>query len=115
MTKPEISLFGVVGSRLCVASSDGQKVYKHLVAAMNKNPPVSLSFRNVSVLTLAFLNTAIGQLYGKFDETTIRELLKVEGIKPDDAALLKHIGSTAKMYFQDKAAFRQALRKGAED
>lgn len=107
----EISLFGVVGSHLCVASSDGQKVYERLVTALNKNLPVSLSFRNVSVLTPAFLNTAIGQLYGKFDETTIRELLKVEDIEPDDAVLLKRVVSTAKLYFQDKAAFKQALRE----
>ena len=111
----EISLFGVVGNHLCVASSDGQEVYERLVTALNKNLLVSLSFRNVSVLTSAFLNTAIGQLYGKFDETTIRELLKVEDIEPDDAVLLKRVVSTAKLYFQDKAAFKQALRKTAED
>lgn len=111
----EISLFAVVGSHLCVASSDGQKVYERLVTALNKNLPVSLSFRNVSLLTSAFLNTAIAQLYGKFDETTIRELLKVEDIEPDDTLLLKHVVSTAKLYFQDKANFEQALRKTAED
>lgn len=111
----EVSLSGVVGSRLCVASSDGQKVYERLVAALNKNLPVSLSFSNVSVLTPAFLNTAIGQLYGKFDKKTIRELLNVEDIEPDDAALLRRVVSTAKLYFQDKAAFRQAIRETAED
>ncbi len=108
-------MFGVVGSHLCVASNDGQKVYERLVTALNKNLSVSLSFRNVSVLTFAFLNTAIGQLYGKFDENTIRELLKVEDIEPDDAALLKHVVSNAKLYFQDKAAFKRALRETAED
>lgn len=111
----EISLYGVVGSNMCVASSDGQKVYKRLVAALDKNLHVSLSFRNVSVLTSAFLNTAIGQLYGKFDENTIRRLLKVEDIEPDDAVLVKRVVSTAKLYFQDKEAFKQALEETTED
>jgi len=31
-----ISLFGVVGSPLCVASGDGQKVYKRLSAALGE-------------------------------------------------------------------------------
>ena len=103
----EISLYGVVGSPLCVASDDGQKVYKRLVAALGRSLPVSLSFRNISVLTPTFLNTAVGQLYGKFDETAIRELLKVKDIKPDDAALLKRVVSNARLYFQNKEALSQ--------
>ena len=38
----EISLFGIVGSHLCVASGDGQKVYERLVAALSENLQVSL-------------------------------------------------------------------------
>ena len=104
----EISLYEVVGSHLCAASGDGQKVYERLVAALNRNLPVSLSFHNISVLTPTFLNTAVGQLYGKFDETTIRELLKVKDIEPDDATLLKRVVSNAKLYFQDKEALAQS-------
>lgn len=103
----EISLYEVVGSHLCAASGDAQKVHERLVAALNRNLPVSLSFRNISVLTPTFLNTAVGQLYGKFDETAIRELLKVKDIEPDDATLLKRVVSNAKLYFQDKEASAQ--------
>ncbi len=110
-----ISIFEVVGSPLCVASDDGQKVYDRLVSALNENLRVSLSFRNVTALTSAFLNTAIGQLYGELDENRIRELLKVEDIDPDDIELLKRVVVTAKQYFQDKPAFRQALLETTED
>lgn len=110
-----ISIFEVVGSPLCVASDDGHKVYHRLVAALGKNLRVSLSFRNVSTLTSAFLNTAIGQLYGEFDEKRIRELLKVEDIEPDDVALLKHVVVNAKQYFEDKAAFGKALLETTEN
>lgn len=51
----EISLYEVVGSHLCAAPDDGQKVYERLAAALNRNLPVSLSFRNISVLTPTFL------------------------------------------------------------
>lgn len=110
-----ISIFEVVGSPLCVASGDGQKVYDRIAAILKQKRRVSLSFRNVSTLTSAFLNTAIGQLYGEFNEKQIRTLLKVEDMESDDVALLKRVVDTAKRYFQDPERFNNVMRKGFED
>ena len=112
-----ISLFEVVGSPFCVASDDGQKIYKHLDAALRANQDVVLSFHNVTALTGAFLSTAIGQLYGTFSEEKIRSLLKVENAKPDDLRLLKSAVNNAKLYFKDPERFNQAVREvmGDED
>ncbi len=110
-----ISIFGIVGSPLCVASSDGQKVYDRIVAVLRQNRRVSLSFRNVSTLTSAFLNTAIGQLYSEFDENKIRTLLKVEDMESDDVVLLRRVVETAKRYFQDPERFDNAVREVLED
>ncbi len=109
-----ISVFGVVGSPLCVASGDGQKVYDRLAATLRQNRRVVLSFLNVSTLTSAFLNTAIGQLYGEFNENHIRELLKVEDMEGEDLALLKRVVDTAKLYFKDPERFNQAARETLE-
>ncbi len=105
-----ISIFEIVGSPLCVASNDGQKVYERLAAALKDGRSVSLSFHNISTLTSAFLNAAIGQLYGGFSEDQIRSLLKVQDMQPDDIALLKRVVETAKQYFNDPQKFDQAVR-----
>ncbi len=110
-----VSIFEVVGSPLCVASGDGQKVYDRLAAALKQDRRVSLSFRNVSTLTSAFLNTAIGQLYGEFNEKQIRALLKVEDMESDDVTLLKRVVDTAKQYFQDPERFNNVVRDVLED
>lgn len=110
-----ISLFEVVGSPLCVASGDGQKVYERLAAAFGERRKVALSFHNVSALTSAFLNAAIGQLYGQFSEKQILTLLKVQDIRQDDLALLKRVIETAKQYFKDPEKFDQAVRDAMED
>ena len=113
-----ISVFGVVGSPLCVASGDGQKVHDRLAATLKQNRHVVLSFLNVSTLTSAFLNTAVGQLYGEFDENHIRELLKVQDMEAEDRALLKRVVDTAKLYFKDPERFNRAAREtlgGEED
>ena len=110
-----ISMFEIVGGSLCVASSDGQKIYDRLAAALKADRHVILSFHKVTTLTAAFLNAAIGQLYGTFSEEQIRSLLKVENIELDDLALLKRVVDTAKLYFKDPQRFDQVLQEKLED
>ena len=113
--KIRISLFEVVGSPFCVASDDGQKIYERLAVALEKDQHVTLSFHNVTALTAAFLNAAVGQLYGVFGEEKIRSLLKVENIEQDDLALLKRVVENAKLYFKDPERFNQAIREVLEE
>lgn len=96
-----IKVFEVVGSKLCVASSDGQKVHDQIVAAINAGRKVELSFANVESLTSAFLNAAIGQLYGELSEQKIRANLSVAGMTPDDIDLLRRVVEAAKQYFKN--------------
>jgi hypothetical protein len=114
-TNLELSLYEIVGTPLCVASDDGQKVYDRLAAALEEGRSITLSFHNITTLTSAFLNAAIGQLYGKFTEEQIRALLKVRDMPPDDMALLKRVVETAKQYFKDPQRFDQAVREAMED
>ena len=112
-----ISIFEVVGSPLCVASSDGQKVYERVSTALEKDMNVVISFRNVTTLTSAFLNAAIGQLYGTFSEEQIRDILMVEDMEQDDLALLKRVVDNAKLYFKDRKRFDKVVEEtqGNED
>lgn len=115
MNKKTLSLFEIVGNGLCVASGDGNKVHARLAAALREGVGVSLSFHNVSTLTSAFLNAAIGQLYGEFSEDVIKTHLSVQNIAPDDAALLKRVVDTAKQYFADPDKFDAAIKDTWED
>jgi hypothetical protein len=110
-----IRVFEVVGSGLCVASDDGQKVHDQIAQALRSNKKVQLSFLNVDSLTSAFLNAAIGQLYGNFSEEQIRASLSVADIDQDDLALLKRVVETAKEYFHDPERFEKARREALEE
>lgn len=111
----ELSIFEIVGSPLCVASSDGQKIHDRLAAALNEGRSVALSFHNITAITSAFLNTAIGQLYGAFSEDKLRSLLKVRDMQTEDMALLKRVVETAKQYFKDPEKFDQAIQETLGD
>jgi STAS-like domain of unknown function (DUF4325) len=106
-----LSVFEIVGSPLCVASDDGQRVYDRIASALKDDRNVTISFINVSSLTSAFLNAAIGQLYGSFSEDQIRSQLKVKDMQPDDLALLKRVVETAKEYFKDPKRFDKAVQE----
>ena len=66
-------------------------------------------------MTQAFLNAAIGQLYGIFSEKQIRALLRAQDIEQDDLALLKRVVETAKQYFKDPERFDRAVRETLGD
>jgi hypothetical protein len=104
-----ISAFEVVGSALCVASGDGQKIYDRIARILKEGRNVKVSFRNINTLTSAFLNAAIGQLYGEFDTDKIRTGIKIEDMEPNDIALLRRVVDTAKEYFKDPHRFEQIV------
>lgn len=109
-----ISLFEVVGSTFCVASDDGQKVYNRISSALEQGYEVALSFHNVRVLTSAFLNAAVGQLYGKFDSTLLSARLSAKDIEAGDQDFLKWVIDSAKQYYRDPDAFNQAFQDELE-
>ena len=99
-----------VGSGFCVASGDGQRIHEKIDEAFHINKKVKLSFLEVTDLTAAFLNVAIGQLYGKFSEDFIREYLSVEDLSKEDLILLKKVIDRAKGYFKNPEPYRLAVQ-----
>ncbi len=106
----KINVTDVIGTGFCVASGDGQKVYEKIAEAFRANGKVELSFSEVTDLTSAFLNAAIGQLYGKFSEEFIRENLSFKDLAKEDRAIMKKVADRAKSYFKDSEPYRQAVK-----
>ena len=109
MDEERIGLTSVIGGALCIASDDGQKVYEAIVAALEDGKQVCLSFKGVEDLTSAFLNSAVGQLYGNYEEEFLRErMLPPLDASPEDLALLKAVVERAKDFFRNPEQHRQA-------
>lgn len=94
-----LSIIEIVGSPVCVSSTDGQRVYDRLVTGAREGRIIVLSFRMVTTLTPTFLNTAIGQLYGEFSAVEIHSMLKLQDIEPPDLEMVKRVIENAKLYF----------------
>lgn len=106
-----ISVFNTVGNPFCVEADDGQKVYELIKKALQENKKVKVSFQNVEMLTSAFLNAAIGQLYKDFSEEEIKNNLSVDNIAKEDASLLKRVVITAKLYYKDPQKMEKSINE----
>jgi STAS-like domain of unknown function (DUF4325) len=106
-----VRAFDVIGSPLGVSSDDGQKVHDKIAPLLREGRRVSLSFDRIETIISAFLNAAIGQLYGEFPEEKIRELVNVRDMAQEDLALLKRVIDNAKLYFANRKEFDQAWKE----
>jgi len=110
-----IEVAALVGSGLCVASEDGDVVHEAIVPALKAGKRVEISFRDVEDVTSAFLNAAVGQLYGEFSEDTIRTGLSVVNMAQEDLQTLKRCVDRAKEYFKDPDRFHVAATESLGD
>jgi len=102
----KISVKLLLGGTLSAWSDkQGQIIFNLLCRALQKDKKVLLSFEDVELICVAFLNAAIGQLYGVFSEEHIRKYLSVD-ISIDDVGLIKHVVDTAKKHFRSRSGSR---------
>jgi hypothetical protein len=110
----EINIYSIVGNNFCVSMDDGKKVMDTITKILNDGNKVEVSFKNIDLVTSAFLNAAIGDLYGVFAENQITELLNFKDVREDDAALLDRVKETAKFYYKDIDGFNNLVSKSLE-
>jgi len=104
-----IGVYGIVGSSFCIGADDGDLVFQSIQKALKESKSIVLSFQNVEMITSAFLNSAIGQLYREFSEETIKKHLTVEKLSKEDVSLLKRVVRTAKLYYADPERLNSSI------
>ena len=110
-----IRVSDIVGGPLCVSSEDGQVIHDKIAPLIREGQKVVVSFDRVETMISAFLNAAIGQLYGEFTEEQIRSSLTVRDMAPEDMALLKRVVDNAKLYFKDPDRYKRAVQPLSEE
>jgi predicted DNA-binding protein with PD1-like motif len=109
-----INVANVIGDVYGVEADEGQKVYELIKKALADNRKVTLSFLNIEMLTTAFLNTAIGQLYKDYSEKKIKESLCVEHISGSGKVILKRVVDTARLFYNDPEKY-QKMQKSIDE
>lgn len=116
MTQPiTVRVYDIIGGPLCVSTEDGQRLHDKIIPHLKEGTPVALSFERIDTLISAFLNAAIGQLYGELPEDRIRGLLSVRDMAADDVEVLKRVVENAIAYFSSPDDFDQAWLEETDD
>ena len=110
-----VRVYDIVGSPLCVSAEDGQRLHSKIAPLLRADRPVSLSFDRVDTIISAFLNAAVGQLYGEFPAERVDKLLTVTDVTSDDESVLRHVVDNAKVYFKSPSEFDRAWREELGD
>lgn len=110
-----LSVFNLVGDGFCVEATDGDAVFSAINKALTQDKAVNISFQNVEMITSAFLNTAIGQLYRDNSEDKIRAFVNVVDITKADTALLRRVIETAKLYYKDPEWLEESVKNIMEE
>lgn len=98
----------VIGSDTAVSSDDGNLVYQNIHPFLQKGNHILLDFRGIEMLTTAFLNAAIGQLYHEYTGDILNKYIKLANVADDDKVLFKKVIQRAKEYFLNKKEFESS-------
>jgi hypothetical protein len=115
MERITINIVNTIGDVFGVEAEDGQKVFELIVKAFNDKKQVILNFQNVEILTTAFLNTAVGQLYKEYPDEFIKANLKVSDISDSGKVALKRVVDTAKLFYKDPEALKRSIDEITEN
>jgi len=102
-----INIVNTIDTRLCTEATDGLKVHDLICNALNEKRTIHVSFQNVEVLTVGFLNEAIGRLYRDYPVEEIKTCVLVEELSLSGAVTLKRVVETAKLQYRNPENLEQ--------
>lgn len=111
MEKTLLKIYEEINNSLAVSSDDGDKLYQKIDSFIREGLVVELDFSGIDVMTSAFLNAAIGQLYNTYTSEQLNSQLKIVKVVNEDIPLIKKVIERAKEYFADKRGFEDSANQ----
>jgi hypothetical protein len=109
----QISVLNLFGP-ICADPDDGGCLCDQARQALTAGESVVLDFGGVTTLTSAFLNAAVGCLYGSFAVEDLDRRLSWSGLDQTDESLMRLVRSNAVRFFAANAE-QQAHMVAAEN
>lgn len=107
----------ILNSSLAVTTESGERVYAAIIEPLIDNEAVILDFSGISIMTTAFLNAALGQLYSTdhFTSEFLNDHLELINVQDEDKPLFTMVVERAKEYFRDKEEFKNSIKEHFDD
>lgn len=102
----------IINNDIAVSTDMGEKVYELINGFLEKNENVVLDFSEIQIMTTAFLNVAIGKLYGNenYNSEFLNKNIEIINVAKEDMLLFKKVVERAKEYFKVKANIENSAK-----
>lgn len=109
MEKINYNLQDVIGSSQAISLDDAVQVKTDLAKIITARKYVTVDFKGIDLMISAFLNKAVGDLYGECDKNDVDQFLNAINLCDDDKVLFDRVIERAKSYYEDKKAVEERL------
>jgi len=104
-----IRVADLINSPRAVDIVHGERVYKEICPLLKTGQKVQLSFAGITMVITAFLNEAVGKLYGEMPEADINALLEISDLRDAFQPALDKSIQWSKAYFQNRERMEQSI------
>lgn len=94
-----------------VTPEEGTPVYNSIIEAFKKGDAVTLDFDGVDMLTTAFLNVVIGDLYKDYSSEELKSMLSLVNYSESTAKRIKKVTDNAKLFYKDENSYNKEVEE----
>lgn len=105
----QIIISKIIKTNFAVTTEDGNSIFQLLNSNLNVGKKIVLDFDGINLMTTAFLNAVIGQLYSNnaYSSDFLNENLELVNVQDSDKHLFPMVVKRAKEYFAHKEDFEK--------
>ncbi len=100
-----IKLKDHVSCNMGVTPDEAKPIYDMILEAFKDKVSVVLDFEDIEMMTTAFLNVVIGNLYENYKGEELKEMLKFNNLTQPIAVRIKKVTDNAKLFYSDSKRF----------
>lgn len=94
-----------------ITSAEGISIYEEILSKIKDDKLIELDFKDVELMTTAFLNVVIGQLYKEYSSEELKAHLTFANLSKADALRIKKVTDNAKLFYQNQDAFTKQVEE----
>ena len=109
MNTTTIKLNDFISCQKGITPDEGEPIYIRILELFQGGSSVNLDFSGVEMMTTAFLNVVIGNLYKDYSSEQLKELLTFANLPNSVAVRIKKVTDNAKLFYKDEDKFNKAV------
>lgn len=104
-----IKLNDLISCHKGITPDDGEPIYNVIVDSLKEGTPVILDFEGVEMMTTAFLNVVIGNLYKDYTSDKLKTMLSFSNLPDSIAIRIKKVTDNAKLFYKDQENYTKII------